>query len=193
MVRINLEVQESTKVSWETFVENNTDYDSLTHMVKLAVEHEMGELSGNRPRGRGDDVSNPTPGAQNSGTPDEVEQELKGMQNTIESLADTVEDLELDTQLDVSDEQLMDAIHNATAFLPAIPPGMSFFDFRESDSIPEEVSIPPEGFATHPEGIAEKADLDPFVAKKALSKAARDLPHVHSERVNGVREYYQDE
>ena len=194
MVRINIEVGEDTRETWHAFADDREQYSSLTHLIILAVEHEIKEKRGQRPRGRGN-TNATTPDVQT----DAIDNRMEAMQDTIAELSDTVRDLELSSQADgLKEEHVKELMHEAIGFLPSLDPEQSIEDLLGRNSSQQQnqtgrVSNEERAQQTgHPEDIAAALDAPMWEVEIALSKSVRDVPHVEAQRIDGTRHYYQE-
>lgn len=184
MARINIEVNEATKREWMRFVDEHDDYSSLTHLINLAVRHEMDEKNGKRPRG-GSQSSKTAP--MNS---EGMERQMESMQETIADLADSVDRLELSNSNQISKDHIKQLMHDAIGYLPAVPRDGSLKVLTQISSQSPKERARESGTV---EDIASAMGVDTFDVEVALSRAERDVPHVKVTRENGVRRYYQVE
>lgn len=194
MVRINIEVGEDTRETWHAFAADREQYSSLTHLITLAVEHEIKEKRGQRPRGRAGDRST----SANADT-DALDDRMEAMQDSISELSDTVRDLELSSQADgMTEEHARELMHQVIGFLPSIDPEQTLEDLinqnrqqrrSQSGHVSNEERARQTG---NPEDIAAAIDAPVYEVEIALSRSVRDVPHVEAERIDGVRHYYQE-
>jgi hypothetical protein len=193
MVRVNIEVSEYTREIWHAFAADREDYSSLTHLIKIAVEHEIKEKRGQRPRGRGSSTT--TPDVQT----DVINNRMEAMQDTIAELSDTVRDLELSSQADgLKQEHIKEMMHDAIGFLPVLDTEQTLEDLLGRNNVRQQnlsgrVTNKERAQQTgHPEDIAAALDAPMWEVEIALSRAVRDVPHIEAERINGTRHYYQE-
>ena len=186
MARINIEVDEGTKRKWMRFVDDRDDYSSLTHLINLAVTHEIQEKEGARPRGRGGSGST-------SGVPstdlDGVGEQMSAMRQAIDDLRDDIDRLEMSGQADLTEERVKQLMHAAIGYLPAIDLGQDLMPLGQIS-----VSNPKKRARTSGtvEDISAALEIDTYDAERILARLERDMPHVKATRENGVRRYYQE-
>jgi hypothetical protein len=204
MVRVNIEVGESTRERWKQFAEDNEEYSSMTHFLSVAAMHEIKEATGERPRG-GSGVSS---GSSTGGSDlDGVEEQLRVMNDRYAELEDAVERLELSGEGRYSREEVMNAVSDVLKWIPGRTEDGTFYDLGDTDPGAQDARSRKDGDEhddsrgrtgdTTPTGTAEdiasELDEDEMLVRRALARLQRDLPYVESELVNGTRRYFQVE
>ena len=84
--RINLVVNAEKKERWEAVVEDSTEYDTLSRLIRKSVEGEIADTNSNSPTNSGENRQN---GA-NDGKLDEISETLANIQRQIVELEDRV-------------------------------------------------------------------------------------------------------
>lgn len=184
MTRINIEVAEETKRKWMEFADEHDTYSSLTHLINLSVHHEMKEKEGKRTRG-----GSGTTGGQSGADLDGIEEQMGAMRETIQSLRDDIDRLEMAGEADVSEEEIKQMMHSAIGFLPASSLDNLTPLSQISANSPEKRAQK----SGTVEDIAVALGVETYDAERVLARLERDMPHVKVTRDDGVRRYYQEE
>jgi hypothetical protein len=133
---IAFRVSEGQKSEWEKYAEDNDEYDSLSHLIRVAVSHEMSDQYG--PNG-GSGAVEDTGSNQQIG---ELVTAVNKMQTRLEDVEDAVEDA---TEAAYTNQSTPQGFPSYGEILNAIPEG-------ENNALPLEE-------------IARRLDLDINIAK----------------------------
>lgn len=156
---IAFRVDESQKEEWQAYAATNPEYDSLSHLIRTAVAHEMSNQYG--PSGRSKNKSG------NDGTSEEIGE----LVTTVEKMAGRMKDMEeelsatkrtIDAGGGVSEDTLSTVVN-------ALPRGE-------------------EGRPTTAEGVAEGLDLDADTVRVALEQLHENTGFVVKQEIERIKE-----
>lgn len=162
--RVTLRVDSDTKDEWTSAVEDGNEYDSLTHLIQLAVHRELNGMY---------DVGGGGGGSEDGTTveyePDVSNQELHGEVRRLHRRIGGIED-------DVTD------VKN-TVTSDAVPDSRAFFD-----ALPESQTA-----AVTPYQVADSMEFtDADDASDVLERLAEDTARVKTVAIDGQLHYYRE-
>jgi len=110
--RVTIRVDANTKEDWTTAVDESADYDTLTHLIQLAVQRELNGMYD--PSGGSDTTADGTSVAYNPDVPNqELYEEVRRLHRRLGGVADDI--------TDVKDTVTHDAVPEKRAFFDALP------------------------------------------------------------------------
>lgn len=186
--QVNVKLPLSQKRNWEQYVEGNEEATSLSHLIRLAVEREIGESQPSNQSGIDPDEMDLTVDLE------PVEQRLNQIENTLDRFIDVVEAIETEQIADEDEiEQIADEIYDT---MPRIygerdgvqmsPEDMAYAELIEyidhqleeqGKSIRELVQN--ENFHGLVEAYQRYFDADNYTMQKALDRVEQYSARVH--------------
>lgn len=156
---IAFRVEESQKDKWTEYADENDEYDSLSHLIRVAVVHEMSDSYGPLGRGSGSGID-AAGGEQLGGVVTSVDQLESRVEEMQERLADATRAMNAGGGVS---EETLSAVYNA------LPKGA-------------------DGSPTTAEGIAAGIDPDPETVRVALEQLYETTSAVQKQEIQQVEE-----
>lgn len=178
---IAFRVGEGQKETWEEYAEDNEEYDSLSHLIRVAVTHEMSEQYG--PDGGTGDTNGDTDMGQVTTTLEDVTKELDALRTSVKDATDAMYEGSTSVSDSVSGE-----VFEA---LPLIETPQINHETGEYDGSTPDLAM-------YPQDVAKKIDRDTptvAVALEQLERATGSVKKTHrvASQGSGIREVAMEE
>ena len=174
---IALRVTESKKASWQEYADDNDEYDSLSHLIRVAVAHEMSDAYG---PGGGSDGSHAS-----DGRISEVLQKVSDLEKEVSGVQESVE---------AARKEVGSAVTEApeiTDVLSAVPPKSDVVDtHRDNDGDwVQDVDITDGKTAVD---VANELNTSVGVVRESLRQLRVEYDRVECGEIDGVTYWVKD-
>ncbi|MFD1644657.1 hypothetical protein [Haloarchaeobius litoreus] len=178
---VNLWVDPERKARWKQFVDEESDFQYLSQLIRKAVEREIQQSDDD---GKAVELS------------ENVVGHFDNLQNSIAELEQVMQEAEKrlsGIEREVRDDpQVRQLANEVFEILPSMDE-IKHYEIHIADGATPPEHIAPRAQAGTVEGIADSLDIEPHEVKAALDRLQQDTHQVHTTDWNGETRYYKGE